>query len=124
MIDVVSFDGVDYLVVTENEQGRNRVVRRFKVMIDGKEKYVKITLDTEHLGTALEKQAEFAVLHEIKTEIFQHLYNTKVKLQLDKLFELVGKDDSALDELIANDAVLAAYIRNFHPDQYEEVKRA
>lgn len=120
MIDVVSFDGVDYQVIAENEQDGNRVIRLFKVMIEGKEKCVKITLDAEHLGTALEKQAEFAVLHEIKTEIFQHLYNTKAKLQLEKLFELVGKDNSALDELIANDVIFAAYIRNFHPEQYRK----
>jgi hypothetical protein len=57
------------------------------------------------------------MLSEIKLEIFQYLYNTKVKDQISKLLEL-GKDDSALDELISNDAVFAAYIRNFHPEQY------
>jgi hypothetical protein len=118
MIDHVSFDGIDYQVKTEKETIGTYTDLKYIIKIDDKEKYVKVRLNTEHLGTALEKQAEFAVLHEIKTEIFQHLYNTKVKLQLDKLFELVGKDNSALDKLIENDATFAAYVRNFHPEQY------
>ena len=131
MIDVVSLDGVDYAVITEKEQDEDRLTIRLKVVIGGKEKSIRAEYNTkmiEDLGSShkIDGEAELKdiMLGEIKMEIFQHLYTAKMKDQIGKLSELVGKDDSALDELIANDAVFAAYIRNFHPDQYEEVKRA
>ena len=131
MMYVVSFDGVDYQIIEEKEQDGDRLTMRFKVVIGGKERSIKAEYNTkaiEDLSSLHEFDGEAELkdimLGEIKMEIFQHLYNTKAKDQIGKLSELVGKDDSALDELIANDAVFAAYIRNFHPDQYEEVKRA
>ncbi len=131
MIDNINFDGVDYPIITEKEQNGDGVTVRFKVVIGGKEKSIRAEYKTkmiEDLASLYELDAEAelkdVMLSEIKMEIFQHLYAAKMKDQIGKLSELVGKDDSALDELIANDAVFAAYIRNFHPDQYEEVKRA
>ena len=131
MIDVVSLDGVDYAVITEKEQDGDRLTMRLKVLIGGKEKSIRAEYNTKMIedfesSHKLDGEAELKdiMLGEIKMEIFQHLYAAKMKDQIGKLSELVGKDDSALDELIANDAVFAAYIRNFHPDQYEEVKRA
>jgi hypothetical protein len=125
MIDNVRFDDVDYPIITEKEQDKDRVAMRFKVVIGGKEKSIKAEYNTNFIeGLAslheLDAEAELKdiMLGEIKMEIFQHLYTAKVRDQIGKLSELVGKDDSALDELIANDAVFAAYIRNFHPEQY------
>lgn len=125
MIDVVSFDGVDYQIIEEKEQDGDRLTMRFKVVIGSKERSIKAEYNTkviEDLASLHELDAEAELkdimLGEIKMEIFQHLYTAKVKDQVDKLLNLVGKEDSALDELIANDAVFAAYIRNFHPEQY------
>ena len=126
MINTVDFDGIEYQVNTEKEQSGDRMTMRFKVVIGGKEKSVKAEYNTTLMedlaslyGLDAEDELKNVLLTEIKMEIFQHLYNTKAKDQLNKLFELVGKDDSALDELILNDAVFAAYVRNFHPEQYE-----
>lgn len=125
MIDVVSLDGVDYPIIIEKGQNGDRITMKFKVMIGGKEKSIKAMYATKMIEDLtslheLDAEAELktVMLSEIKMEIFQYIYNTKVKDQIGKLSELVGKDDSALDELIANDSVFAAYILNFHPEQY------
>jgi hypothetical protein len=127
MIDNVSFDNVDYPIIIEKEQDGGRVNVRFKVVIGGKEKSIRAEYNTkviEDLASLYELDGEAELkdimLSEIKMEIFQCLYNTRVKDQLNKLSNLVGKDDSALDELISKDAVFAAYIRNFHPEQYRK----
>lgn len=52
--------------------------------------------------------------HEMRIYIFEHIYTTTAREQRNKLLALVGKDDSALDELIEHDTVFSAYVRNFH----------
>jgi hypothetical protein len=126
MIDIVEFDGVDYPIETDEIKSAEKgIITSFRTAVDGKELLLSSKWDEDILsalslihGYDAKDELKKMIVYEMKIDIFEHIYATTAREQMDKVFALVGKDDSALDELISNDAVFAAYIRNFHPEQY------
>lgn len=122
MINSVEFDGVDYPIKTDElKKSEKDIETTFRTFIGEKELLLRTkwnqdklsALSLEH-GYDANDELKKMIEHEIRVDIFEHIYATTAREQRNKVFALIGKDDSALDELIEHDAVFSAYIRNFH----------
>jgi hypothetical protein len=128
MIEKVELDGIEYPITIEKEKVGENIVGKFKVVLGGKEQSLKVEYTSQLVedlktiqGIDAEEELKNILIYELKSEIYQFIHGTTVREQLDKVIDLAGKEDSELDALISSDIKFASFIRNFHPNQYQEL---